>query len=38
VFAMIIPSEKEMLRVLFEPNDIMIKDIRSKMPRKVFID
>lgn len=38
VYAVIIPSEKEMLRVLFEPNDIMIKDIRSKMPRKVFTD
>lgn len=38
VYAMIIPTDKELQRVLFEPNDIMIKDIRSKMPRKVFTD
>lgn len=38
IYAMIIATDKELQRVLFEPNDIMIKDIRSKMPRKVFTD
>lgn len=38
VYAVIIPNDKEMQRILFEPNEVMIKDIRSKMPRKVFTD
>lgn len=38
VYAVIIPTEKELQRVLFEPNEVIIKDVRSKMPRKVFTD
>lgn len=38
VFAVIIPGDKEMRRILFEPNDVMLRDIRTKMPRKVFTD
>lgn len=38
VFAMIIPAEKELQRVLFEPNDVMLQDMRMKMPRKIFMD
>lgn len=38
VYAVIISTDKELQRVLFEPNEVMLKDIRSKMPRKVFTD
>ncbi|MDD3279427.1 MAG: DUF6106 family protein [Lachnospiraceae bacterium] len=38
VYAMIIPAEKELQKVMFEPNDVMLQDIRMKLPRKVFMD
>lgn len=37
-YAVIIPGDKGLERLLFEPNEIIIKDIKSKMPRKVFTD
>ena len=38
VYAVIVPGDKEMHRLLFEPDEVMIKDIRNRMPRKVFTD
>ena len=38
VYAAIISKDDHLERLLFEPNDVMIRDIRSKMPRKVFTD
>lgn len=38
VYAMLIPEEAGLTKVLFEPSEQMIKDIRIKAPRKVFFD
>ncbi|NCB93661.1 MAG: hypothetical protein EOM40_14055 [Clostridia bacterium] len=37
-FAMLISKDGEMSKVLFEPSEQMLKDIRTKAPRKVFFD
>jgi hypothetical protein len=37
-FAMIIPTENGMTKIIFEPSEKMLKDIRTKAPRKVFFD
>lgn len=38
VYAMIVSNEGELTKVLFEPSEQMVKDMRSKAPRKVFFD
>ena len=38
VYAMIISNEGQLLKVLFEPTEKMVKDLRTKAPRKVFFD
>ncbi len=38
IYALIIPKNKELQMVLFEPDEGMLKDLRSKYPRKVFYD
>lgn len=38
VYAMIVSKEGELTKVLFEPSEQMVKDMRSKAPRKVFFD
>lgn len=38
VYAMLIPEEAQLLKVLFEPSEHMVKDFRLKAPRKVFFD
>lgn len=38
VYAMIVSNEGELTKVLFEPSGQMVKDMRSKAPRKVFFD
>jgi len=38
VYAMIVSSEGETTKVLFEPSEQMLKDMRAKAPRKVFFD
>ena len=38
VYAMVIPSEGETTKVLFEPSEQMLKEMRTKAPRKVFFD
>ncbi len=38
VFAMIIPDEKEICKVLLEPDQELIENIQKSCPRKVFVD
>lgn len=38
VYAMLISKENELQEVLFEPSEKMLKDMRLKAPRKVFLD
>lgn len=38
VYAMIVSSDGELTKVLFEPSEHMVKDMRAKAPRKVFFD
>lgn len=38
IFAMIIPDEKEVCKVLFEPDQELIENIKKSCPRKVFVD
>lgn len=38
VYAMILPVDGEMTKVLFEPSEEMTRDMRTKAPRKVFFD
>lgn len=38
VYAMIIANEGAQTKVLFEPSEQMLKDMRVKAPRKVFFD
>ena len=38
IFAMIIPSEKEVCKVLLEPAQTLIENIQKSCPRKVFVD
>lgn len=38
IYGAVIPKDKEMQMILFEPDDGMLKDLRSKYPRKVFND
>lgn len=38
VFAMIIPNEKEICKVLLEPDQELIENIQKSCPRKVFVD
>lgn len=37
-FAMIIGTDKGLVKVLFEPSEKMLKDMKTKAPRKVFFD
>ena len=37
-YGFVISRNSQMELVVFEPNETMLKDIRSKMPRKVFYD
>ena len=38
VFAMIIPSDNELCKVLLEPDEELLKNIEKSCPRKVFVD
>lgn len=38
IYALVIPKNKELQMVLFEPDEGILKDLRSKYPRKVFYD
>ncbi|MBS6194746.1 MAG: hypothetical protein KH828_04120 [Clostridiales bacterium] len=38
VYAMLISANGELTKVLFEPSQQMLKDMRTKAPRKVFFD
>lgn len=38
VYAMLISKENQLQEVLFEPSEKMLKDMRLKAPRKVFMD
>lgn len=38
IYAMIIPDEKEVCKVLLEPDNELIKNIEKSCPRKVFTD
>ena len=38
VYAMIIPDEKEICKVLLEPDQTLIENIQKSCPRKVFMD
>lgn len=38
VYAMILPVEGNLTKVLFEPSEQMLKDMRTKAPRKIFMD
>lgn len=38
VYVMIVSQERQMERVLLEPDEKMLKDLKMKMPRKVFSD
>ena len=38
VFAMFIPDEKELYKVLIEPDAQLIENIQKSCPRKVFLD
>lgn len=37
-YGFVISNKSQLELVIFEPNETMLKDIRSKMPRKVFFD
>lgn len=37
-YGFVISNKNQLEMVIFEPNEVMLKDIRSKMPRKVFYD
>ncbi len=37
-YTMIIKGEKELQRVIFEPNDVILKDMKRVAPREVNID
>lgn len=37
-YGFVISNKNQLELVIFEPNEVMLKDIRSKMPRKVFYD
>ncbi|MCI5649415.1 MAG: DUF6106 family protein [Fusicatenibacter sp.] len=37
-YAIVISNQNALQMVIFEPNEIMIKDIRNRAPRKVFMD
>lgn len=37
-FAVILPKDNERICLLFEPDEEILKDVRTKMPRKVFND
>lgn len=38
VFAMIVADESTLKKVLFEPTEKMLRDMRSRAPRKVYLD
>ena len=38
VYAMIIPSDNELCKVLLEPDEELLKNIEKSCPRKVFVD
>lgn len=38
VYAMIVSKEGQLTKILFEPSEQMVKDLRTKAPRKVFFD
>ena len=38
VFAMFIPDEKELYKVLLEPDAQLLENIQKSCPRKVFLD
>lgn len=38
VYTMLISNNSELTKVLFEPSEQMLKDMRIKAPRKVFFD
>ncbi|MCI6429795.1 MAG: DUF6106 family protein [Oliverpabstia sp.] len=38
VYAMIVSNEGQITKILFEPSEKMLKDLRTKAPRKVFFD
>ena len=38
VYAMIVSQEGEIQKILFEPTQQMLRDLRAKAPRKVFFD
>ena len=38
IFAMIIPSDNEICKVLLEPDEELLKNIEKSCPRKVFVD
>ena len=38
VYAMIVSNEGQVSKILFEPTEKMLKDLRTKAPRKVFFD
>ena len=38
VYAMIIPDEKEICKVLLEPDQTLLENIQKSCPRKVFMD
>ncbi|MDD7738655.1 MAG: DUF6106 family protein [Fusicatenibacter sp.] len=37
-YGIVIPNQNALQLVIFEPNEVMIKDIRNRSPRKVFMD
>ena len=38
IYAMIVSKEGEIQKILFEPTQQMLRDLRAKAPRKVFFD
>lgn len=38
VFAMIVADDKSLRKILFEPSEQMIRDIRARAPRKIYLD
>ena len=37
-YAFVISKDNAMQMVIFEPDEVMLKDIRNRAPRKVFMD
>ena len=37
-YAFVISKDNTMQMVIFEPDEVMLKDIRNRAPRKVFMD